>query len=92
VVSKVVAQMQETGGDPDHIIANLGLEQVSDDNELAKHVQDVIDANPDVVRKVKAGKGSAIQYLLGQVMARTKGAANPQEAIKLLQQLINGKS
>ncbi|MAF81086.1 Asp-tRNA(Asn)/Glu-tRNA(Gln) amidotransferase GatCAB subunit B [bacterium] len=88
-VGQVVAQMQETGGDPDHIIDNLGLAQVSGDDELTKHVQDVIDANPEVVEKVKAGKESAIQYLLGQVMARTKGAANPGEAIKLIQQLIN---
>jgi len=87
-VKQVLQEMQSTGGDPDHIIENLGLAQVSDSTELLTHVQAVIAANPDVVEKVQAGKGSATQFLMGQVMARTKGAANPQEVIKLLQEQL----
>ncbi len=85
----ILNEMQKTGGDPDHIIKNLGLEQVSDTNELSVHVDEVIENNPDIVTKIKAGKTSAIQFLMGQVMQRTKGQANPQEVIKLLQKNIN---
>lgn len=86
-VAPVLAEMQRTGGDPDHIIANLGLEQVSDHASLTSQIKDVISAHPEVVAKVKAGKESALQFLVGQVMQQTKGQANPAKVIELLKDL-----
>ena len=88
-VIQVLVEMQKTGGDPDHIISNLGLAQVSDSNELDTFIQQAIDENPDVVAKIKAGKGGAIQFLMGQVMAKSKGKANPEVVIELLQKKIS---
>ncbi len=85
---QVLDEMQKTGGDPDHILKNLGLEQVSGTKELEKVVQEVIDENKGVVDKVKAGKQPALQFLMGQVMKKTKGKANPQVVIKLLRDEI----
>ena len=84
----VINEMARTGGDPDHIIQNLGLTQVSDQSAIDEHAAAVIAANPDVVEKIKAGKDGAIQYLIGQVMARTKGAASPSEVQKSLNRLL----
>jgi len=88
-ITPILAEMQRTGGDPDHIIQNLNLAQVSDTDQLTTYVDQVIAANPDIVAKIKAGKESALQYLMGQVMQKTQGKANPQEVIKLLQKKIS---
>jgi len=85
---EVLAEMQRTGGDPDHILANLGLEQVSDTGELDTIIQEVIGENPDIVAKIKAGKDAALKALVGQVMAKTKGKANPEVAADLLRKAI----
>lgn len=87
-VSKVLSEMEKTGGDPDAIIKNLGLEQVSGSDELQHLVDEVITEQPDVVAKIKAGKGGAIQFLMGQVMAKSGGKANPKTIIELLEKTI----
>ncbi|MEX2054863.1 MAG: Asp-tRNA(Asn)/Glu-tRNA(Gln) amidotransferase subunit GatB [Candidatus Andersenbacteria bacterium] len=87
-VEQILEEMQRTGGDPDPIIAKLGLEQVSDSGELEQLVEQVIAENPDVVAKIKEGKTSAAQFLMGQVMAKSKGKANPQVVTKLLLEKI----
>ncbi len=89
-VGKVLEEMQRTGGDPDPIIKNLGLEQVHGGVQLDKAVQLVIQANPEIVAKIKAGKEAALQFLMGQVMAKTGGTANPTIIIELLRKSILG--
>lgn len=84
-IKQVLAEMQRTGGDPDHIIANLGLEQIDGGEELHQVAEAVIQANPDVVAKIRSGKSTAIQVLVGQVMRKTKGKANAAEVIRILQ-------
>jgi len=84
-VPQVLRLMQETGGDPSNIVADKGFGQVSDDDQLRRVVQDVLVENPVEVDKARAGKLQVIQYLMGMVMAKTKGRANPakvQEMIK----------
>ena len=88
VIPEVLAEMQRTGGDPDHVIQNLGVEQVSDSGDLDQYIEAAIADNPDVVEKIKAGKESAIQFLMGQVMAKSKGTANPAEVTKLLKEKL----
>lgn len=87
-IRPVLEEMQRTGGDPDPIIQNLGLAQVSDTNALDEVISHVISENADVVEKIKAGKEAGLQYLMGQVMAKTKGAANPGVVIDLLKKKI----
>jgi aspartyl-tRNA(Asn)/glutamyl-tRNA(Gln) amidotransferase subunit B len=88
VIRQVLTEMQRTGGDPDPIIENLGLAQVSNENELEEVIAHVISENPDVVEKIKAGKEAGLQYLMGQVMAKTQGKANPGIVIELLKKNI----
>jgi len=63
---------------------NLGLTQVSDANELDIIVQAVISENPQVVESIRAGKEAGLQFLMGQVMAKTKGQANPKVVMEML--------
>jgi aspartyl-tRNA(Asn)/glutamyl-tRNA(Gln) amidotransferase subunit B len=86
--TEVLAEMQKTGGDPDHIIKNLGLEQESDTGNLEKVIKEVIKKNEDVVAKVKDGKTPALQFLMGQVMKKTQGRAEAGKVMELLQKII----
>jgi len=85
----ILKEMLRTGGDPDPIIAKLGLQQMGGEDDLTNVVQEVLAANPDVVAKVKAGKQGALQFLMGQVMKKTQGTANPSAVQKLLQTKID---
>jgi aspartyl-tRNA(Asn)/glutamyl-tRNA(Gln) amidotransferase subunit B len=59
-------------------VQELGLEQVSDRDQLASVVARVISDNPDAVASFRAGKETAIRFLMGQVMKASRGKANPQ--------------
>ncbi|TSC83605.1 MAG: aspartyl-tRNA(Asn)/glutamyl-tRNA (Gln) amidotransferase subunit B [Parcubacteria group bacterium Gr01-1014_17] len=58
--------------------------QQSDENELKKYVKKIIAGNERVVIDYKAGKESALQFLVGQCMKATRGAGNPQMLRELL--------
>jgi len=77
----VLAEMQKTGADPDHIIQEKDLKQESN---LDNIIQKIIKNNPKAVSDFKAGQEQALKFLIGQIMAQTKGKANPQSAKKLL--------
>jgi aspartyl-tRNA(Asn)/glutamyl-tRNA(Gln) amidotransferase subunit B len=76
------------GRNPEDIIREEGLAQVSDEGALEAAIRGVMDANPNVVQDYKNGKQNSIQFLVGQVMARTKGTANPGVVRALLEKLL----
>jgi len=81
--------MFETGRPPKEIVAELGLEQISDESQLAGMVEQVIAANPDPVAQFKAGKETILKFLVGQVMRATRGKANPQLAEQILREKLH---
>lgn len=87
---KILSEMVSRGDvDPSHLLDELGLKQVSDEGALEGVAREVIDANPDAVADYKNGKESAIKFLVGQMMAKTKGAANPQVAQEILKKILD---
>ena len=70
--------MAGEGGRPDEIVQQRGLGQITDDAVLDDLVAEVIAENPDVVGHYLAGKVKAVGFLVGQIMAKTRGKANPQ--------------
>lgn len=85
---QILDEMERTGGDPDHIIDKLGLGRLDDKENLTASVREVVAAHQDVVAKIKAGKTSALRFLIGQVMAKTRGQANPAVIEELLREEI----
>lgn len=79
----ILAIMHEKGGSPEKIAQDNNLLQKSDEGELKKIVEAIIKENNEVVAEYKAGKESALQFLIGQGMKATKGSANPQILKKL---------
>jgi aspartyl-tRNA(Asn)/glutamyl-tRNA(Gln) amidotransferase subunit B len=86
IAKTVFADMLESGKDPDLIVKEKGLVQMSDEGELTALVREIIDANPEQAQQFREGKTKVIGFFVGQLMQKTKGKANPQLANKLFQQ------
>jgi aspartyl-tRNA(Asn)/glutamyl-tRNA(Gln) amidotransferase subunit B len=86
---EVVGEVFVHGSDPGSIILERGLIQVSNADDLLPVAQRVVDANADAVANLKAGKASAMQFLVGQVMKETKGRANPGSVKEILDKILN---
>ncbi len=80
----LLSKLAESGGDPRELAKEMNLIQMSDESELARIVDEVLAENPKVVEDVKGGETKATGFLVGQVMAKSKGQANPALAYKLL--------
>ncbi|UNC91492.1 Asp-tRNA(Asn)/Glu-tRNA(Gln) amidotransferase subunit GatB [Candidatus Contubernalis alkaliaceticus] len=84
-IAKTVFQdMFDTGKDPETIVKEKNLVQITDTGEIEVIVDQVIEANPGSVADFKGGKKKALGFLVGQIMKATKGQANPQVVNKLL--------
>ena len=88
VAKMVLLDMFNTGADPSQIVEDNKLGRMTDDSELEKIIKEVIEKNPKVVADFKAGKQNAMQFLAGQVMASTRGTANPGKVHELLKKLV----
>jgi aspartyl-tRNA(Asn)/glutamyl-tRNA(Gln) amidotransferase subunit B len=61
---------------------------MSDDSELEKIIQKVIEDNPKPAEEYKSGKQNVLQFLAGKVMAASRGTANPEKVLQLLKDLL----
>jgi len=85
----VLAEMLLGGdNDPSHIIERLNLGQMNDTGELGNIVDSVLAANEKSVEDFRAGKQNALQFLMGQTMAATKGKANPTVVTEILKKKL----
>ncbi len=84
----VLKEMFVSGADPSHIVSEKDLGQVSDEEELIKAVDEVLSQNPGPAADYKKGKQNVLMFLLGKVMAATRGKANPQLAAEILKKKI----
>jgi aspartyl-tRNA(Asn)/glutamyl-tRNA(Gln) amidotransferase subunit B len=83
----VLEEMFSTGAEPEAIAQERGLSQISDESVIETAVDEVIAENEDAVTKVKGGQMGTIGFLVGQVMKKTGGQANP----KLVNELLRRK-
>ena len=77
-----------TGQDPEVIIKEQGMAQISDTGALEAAAQEILDANPQEVANYQAGKTKVMGFFVGQLMRKTKGQANPQLANEIFQRLL----
>jgi aspartyl-tRNA(Asn)/glutamyl-tRNA(Gln) amidotransferase subunit B len=73
-----------SGESPKAVVQELGLAQISDTNQLAAVVDEVLAENPEAVGNFRKGKEAALKFLVGQIMRKSKGRANPQIVTELL--------
>ena len=82
----VLEEMYATGGDAAQIVEDKGLAQISDTGAIEAAVAEAIAANPKAVADYLDGKENAARFLMGQVMRITKGQAQPDLALQLVQE------
>ncbi len=85
----VLAEMFQTGSQPEAIIQKRGLRQVSDTQQIMEMITSVLAANPNEVAAYLNGKESLINWFFGQVMRAAKGKANPQIIREALKQALD---
>lgn len=85
IAKEVFESMYREGKAPREIVEEKGLKQISDSGELENIVAQVIEENPGAVEDYRNGKKKAMGFLVGQVMKKTQGKANPQLVNQLFQ-------
>lgn len=78
----------EQGTDPNEIVQQKGMKQITNENEIIKIVNEVLDENDSTIEQYKNGRINVVDYLVGQVMKKTKGKANPSIARSTMQEEI----
>ena len=88
--TEVLEEVFRTGADPQEIIRERGLAQVSDTGALGGTIDAVLSdpKSQKAVADYRAGKENAIMFLVGQVMKQTRGTANAAVVREMLQQKL----
>lgn len=82
----VFEDMLSSGKEPAKIVEEKGMKQVTDEGAILALVTEVLDANPKSIEDYKAGKDRAIGFLVGQVMKKSRGTANPKRTNELIRE------
>jgi len=84
----VLEEMFETGKSPEAIIEEKDLKPVQEQGVIESLIDQVMGDNPETVAKVRKGNPEPVNFLIGQVMRKTNGRANPKKVREILQQKL----
>ncbi|MDY6774339.1 MAG: Asp-tRNA(Asn)/Glu-tRNA(Gln) amidotransferase subunit GatB [Candidatus Nanohaloarchaea archaeon] len=85
---KIIQEMVEDPREPSDIIEEEGLEKAGG-SELEEYVEEAIDENPEAVEDYRSGEEDALNFLVGQVMERSGGRADPKEVREMLEKELD---
>jgi len=88
IAKTVFEEMFKTGKDAETIVKEKGLVQVSDESEIEKVVDDILQKNPKEVERFRAGDEKLLGFFAGQVMKATRGKANPKMVNEMLRKKL----
>lgn len=88
LAKEVLKEMVTTGKDPNEVVEEKGLKQVSDEGQIRAFIEEVLKENPKEVERYRSGEEKVFGFLVGQVMKKAKGKANPQVVNKLLREML----
>ena len=92
IAKDVLEDMFSSGKTARQIVDEKGLQQVTDQGEIAKVIDEVIAENQNMVEQYLAGKDKLLGFFVGQAMKLTKGKANPKMLNDILKQKLNKKN
>ena len=84
----VLREAYETGKGPKEIVDSKGLAQIDDAGRIESVVAEVIAENPEAAEDLRNGKEQALKFLMGQVMKKTRGQANPEMASEMMKKSL----
>ncbi|VAW01761.1 Aspartyl-tRNA(Asn) amidotransferase subunit B @ Glutamyl-tRNA(Gln) amidotransferase subunit B [hydrothermal vent metagenome] len=90
IAKDVFEIMLESGKNPEQIVEEKGLRQLSDTGAIDAMIDEVIADNLDKVEQYRGGKDKLFGFFVGQVMKKTQGKANPQMVNQLLRPKLDG--
>lgn len=85
----VLAEMMDSGQTPSKIVSKQGLILQSDIVKITALAKQVIELNPQAATDVARGKAAAFEFLLGKLLAESRGQADPTIARQALQKLLH---
>ena len=85
---ELLARIWESGEDPERIISDEGLRQISDSSELEAILGEIIAANQRQAEQYRAGKTKLLGFFVGQAMKATKGKGNPRQLDEIARRLL----
>ena len=86
---QIFEKMIESDEDPNKIADKLNMTQICDENIILGFVNEVLEANPQSIDDYKAGEDRAVGFLIGMIMKKSQGKANPALTSKLVIQELN---
>jgi len=89
IAKDVFAEMYATGKAAQAIVQEKNLVQIADTGAIRSLCEEVVAANPKQAGEFKAGKQAVLGFLVGQVMKRSQGKANPQMVNDLLREILS---
>ncbi|WP_069791092.1 Asp-tRNA(Asn)/Glu-tRNA(Gln) amidotransferase subunit GatB [Cyanobacterium sp. IPPAS B-1200] len=90
IAKEILPDLLEKGGSPKQIVESKGLVSISDPDELAKIIDEVLAENPDKLEQFRAGKTKLQGFFVGQLMKKTGGRAEPKLANQILNKKLKG--
>ncbi len=88
IAKDIFPEVYKTNKDPEKIVKEKGLIQITDESTIEDVCKKIIEANPSQVEKYRGGKQGLFGFFVGQVMKETRGKANPQIVNKILKKLL----
>ncbi|MEM6839204.1 MAG: Asp-tRNA(Asn)/Glu-tRNA(Gln) amidotransferase subunit GatB [Cyanobacteria bacterium P01_C01_bin.120] len=90
IAKDILPELLSQGGSPQTMVEERGLSQISDPEQIAAIIDEVLAAHPDELEKYRAGKKKLQGFFVGQIMKRTSGRVDPKLTNQLLSQKLNG--
>ncbi len=88
IAKDIFPEMMKVDKDPNEIVKEKNLIQISDTGEIEKAIDKILAANPKQIEEFLSGKDKVIGFFVGQIMKEMKGKANPQIVNELLKSKI----
>jgi aspartyl-tRNA(Asn)/glutamyl-tRNA(Gln) amidotransferase subunit B len=87
----VLASLAREGGDPERLVDEMGLRQVREKGRLDEWIATVLDENAEVADRYRAGEEKLLGFLVGRVMRRSEGRADPRRVGEILRERLGHK-
>lgn len=88
IAKTVFEEMYRTGRASEDIVKEKGLVQVSDESEIEKIIDGILEGHPGEVERFRGGEAKLMGFFVGQAMKATKGKANPKVVNELLRKKL----
>ena len=87
---EVLYKALEEKKEPKMIVKESGIKQIGSDDEIKKIVDEVLSEHPEAKEQYQNGRTNIVDFLVGQVMKKTRGQANPAITMKLIKEEMEG--